>query len=219
MEVYVPFSPEDPKTRLSPVLTASERAAFGRAMLEDVVSAVEAAGHHPRVLATEPIAGPFETVVSTASLSDAVNDVLAAHLDGTGGAGDGAVAVVMADLALSTPEALGRLFEPDGDVTVAPGRRGGTNALVVRAPEFRVDYHGVSFRDHRDVAERAGLDMRTVDSFRLATDIDEPADLVEVLVHGGGRSLSYLADVVELAECGADVGVVRANEENTFVNQ
>lgn len=209
MKVYVPFSPEDPKTRLSPVLTASERAAFGRAMLEDVVGAVEAVGHDPRVLATEPIAGPFETVVSTAPLSDAVNDVLTEHFDGTGGDGSEGVAVVMADLALATPEALERLFEPDADVTVAPGRRGGTNALVVRAPEFRVDYHGASFRDHRDIAERAGLEMKTVDSFRLATDIDEPADLIEVLLHGRGRSREYLTDVVELTEREGDVDVVR----------
>jgi 2-phospho-L-lactate guanylyltransferase len=33
-----------------------------------------------------------------------------------------------------------------------------------------------------------------VDSYRLGTDIDEPADLTEVLLHGRGQSADWLAD-------------------------
>jgi len=47
-----------------------------------------------------------------------------------------------------------------------------------------VDYHGASYLDHREIARDVGASLETVDSFRLATDIDEPTDLVEVLVHG-----------------------------------
>jgi 2-phospho-L-lactate guanylyltransferase len=31
-----------------------------------------------------------------------------------------------------------------------------------------------------------------VDSFRLHTDIDEPWDLAELLIHGAGKSRAYL---------------------------
>lgn len=103
--------------------------------------------------------------------------------DGTGSRTGGPVAVVMADLALATPRALSRLFEPDADVVIAPGRGGGTNALVVDHPNFRVDYHGVSYRDHRAVADDVGADVAVVDSFRLATDVDEPGDLTEAYLH------------------------------------
>ena len=109
-----------------------------------------------------------------------------------GGADDGPVAVVMADLALVTPAALEGLFEPATEVVLAPGRGGGTNALVARHPDFFVDYHGASFRDHREIAREAGADLAVVDSFRLATDIDEPADLVEVLLHGEGSAHDWL---------------------------
>jgi len=95
-------------------------------------------------------------------------------------------------------------------VTLVPGRGGGTNALVVRDPSFRVDYHGASFRDHRRIAESIGATVATVDSFRLSTDVDEPADLVEVLLHApDGAAGSWLADRgFEVTVQGADERVV-----------
>lgn len=183
MDVLVPFAAREPKTRLAGTLDADERAAFARAMLLDVCDAAEAAGGEPTVLATESLAIEQPVVVDKRPLTPAVD----AHLSPP-------AAVVMADLALVTPAALRRLFATTGDVVIAPGLGGGTNALVVRADGFTVDYHGTSVRDHRRAAEGAGIDARSVDSFRLAVDIDEPADLVEVLLHGDGRSADWLED-------------------------
>jgi 2-phospho-L-lactate guanylyltransferase len=119
-------------------------------------------------------------------------------------------AVVMADLALATPDALARLFEPDADVVLAPGLGGGTNAFVARHPSFRVDYHGASIRDHREAARDLDATVATVDSFRLAADVDVPADLAEVLLHGDGRSAAWLRDAgFELAVDGGRVGAAR----------
>jgi 2-phospho-L-lactate guanylyltransferase len=100
----------------------------------------------------------------------------------------------MADLALATPTALDRLFVPETDVVLTPGRGGGTNAVVARHPDFRVDYHGASIRDHRTIAADVDASLATVDSYRLATDVDEPDDLVEVLLHGEGRAADWLRD-------------------------
>lgn len=186
----MPFSPSDPKTRLSTVLDDEERAAFARVMLEDVLTALAATPDVPEpvVLSTEPLDDdPGVTVrVDDRALTPAVNDVLASA--------DGAVAVVMADLALATPDALAGLFASDADVVLAPGRRVGTNALVSRHPEFRVDYHGHSFVDHREAAAAVGASVDVVDSFRLSTDVDEPADLAEVLAHGRGEAAAWLRD-------------------------
>ncbi|MCG1004057.1 MULTISPECIES: 2-phospho-L-lactate guanylyltransferase [Halobacterium] len=176
MRTFVPFDPTNPNTRLSSLLSVDERRAFATAMLTDVLDAVRRAGGAPTVLATAP---PEQDVdapvrVDDRPLSVAVNDALADELP---------AAVVMADLALATPDALQRLFDADGDVVVAPGRGGGTNALVVRHPEFSVNYHGASFRDHVDAADAVGASVETVDSFRLAADVDERSDLLDVLVH------------------------------------
>ncbi|RBI61706.1 2-phospho-L-lactate guanylyltransferase [halophilic archaeon] len=184
MQVVVPFAPGEPKTRLAEALAADERRAFAQTMLRDVLDAVRATGREPTVLSTRPVAVDAPVTVDPRPLTPAVNEVL----------GDGATAVVMADLALATPAALERLFSADGDVVLAPGRGGGTNALVARHPEFRVDYHGTSYLDHREAARAVGASVTEVDSFRLATDVDESADLAEVLLHADGRARDWLAD-------------------------
>lgn len=208
MQVVVPFDARAPKTRLADVLDAPEREALARAMLADVLAALHEAGADPEVLATAPVTGldlPVDTeppvTVDERPLTEAVNAVLA----GT----DGPVAVVMADLPLATPAALRRLLEADGAVVLVPGLGGGTNALVARDPRFRVDYHGVSVRDHRRAARELGVEPVEVDSARLSTDIDEPADLPEVLLRGAGRAADWLADRFELAVTDGRVEVVR----------
>jgi 2-phospho-L-lactate guanylyltransferase len=187
MRVIVPFDPVSPNTRLSALLSADERREFADAMLADVLAAVRAAGGDPEILATADLNTDTATpiTVDDRDLSVAVNDALADGLP---------AAVVMADLALATPEALATLFDADGDVVVAPGQRGGTNALVVRNSDFSVDYHGVSYADHLDAAGAVDAAVTTVDSFRLAVDVDDPADLVEVLVHGTGSAAEWLRD-------------------------
>ncbi|WP_408959354.1 2-phospho-L-lactate guanylyltransferase [Natrinema sp. 74] len=227
MRVVVPFAAETPKTRLEPTLTAAERSAFARAMLVDVLRAVVEAGHEPTVVSTAPLSiadlelpGEVEAATSVTvddrPLTEAVNARLPggseSDADGDDGEDTEAVAVVMADLALATPTALEALFAADADVAIAPGRAGGTNALVVREPAFRVDYHGASYLDHRELAREAGATLETVDSFQLATDIDEPDEIVEVLVHGHetDRAPSYLRELgFDLAEREGRVTAVR----------
>jgi 2-phospho-L-lactate guanylyltransferase len=215
MRVLVPYTDRDPKTRLAPVLSESERSAFSRAMLVDVVGTVREAGHDPELLVPEPIdaagtdaSGSLDDVPTTVD-DRALTPAVDAALDRIG-EDVSELGIVMADLPLATPTALRRLTAVGGDVAVAPGRGGGTNALVVRDPAFPVDYHGVSYRDHREAAAAAGLSVGVVDSMRLATDIDEPDDLAEVLLHGDGRARGWLVDAgIELDTAGGRVGVSR----------
>ncbi|PSP64722.1 2-phospho-L-lactate guanylyltransferase [Halobacteriales archaeon QH_8_67_36] len=186
MRLVVPVSGSDPKTRLSPVLTSDERRDFTEAMLADVLTALRAADHSPEVVATAPVDCDAPVTVDERGLDSLVNDLL--------GETDGELAVVMADLPLLGRSSVERLFEPDADVVLAPGLGGGTNAFVCRHPDFRVDYHGASVRDHRHIAREAGATVAEVDSRRLATDIDEPSDLAEVLLHSDGAAADWLRD-------------------------
>ena len=199
MDVLVPFAASRPKTRLAGVLGPDERAEFAEEMLYDVCCAVESTGASPMVLSTDPIESAWPVVVDDRPLTDAVNDRI-----------EPPVAVVMADLALVTPAALSRLLDADGDVVLAPGLGGGTNALLVRTPEFYVDYHGASIADHRRIATEVGT-TTTVDSFRLAVDIDEADDLAEVLLHGDGRAARWLREAgIELETAGGRATVRRS---------
>lgn len=195
--VLVPFDASTPNTRLAPILDERERRAFATAMLADVLAVLERVGLDRTVLSTAPLdersAPDAPVTVDDRPLTAAVNARLAGDLVGTAEppvpSRERPVAVVMADLPLVTADAVRRLVADDGaDVTMAPGLGGGTNALCVREATFRVDYYGASCRDHREAARERGLSVATVDSFRLATDIDERADLVEVLLHGEGTA-------------------------------
>lgn len=160
---------------------------FAQAMALDVLETVHAARYTPEVLTTrslDDLADGIVTIIDKRPLSTAVNQIL--------DRADRPIAIVMADLVLVPPVALREFLLTPGDVVIAPGRGGGTNALLVRDDEFTVDYHGTSYLDHHERAETVGADITTVDSWRLAVDIDEPEDLVEVLIHGDGHARDWL---------------------------
>jgi 2-phospho-L-lactate guanylyltransferase len=184
VHVAVPFDAVDPKTRLDELFDDAERTAFARVLLGDVVDVVRATGREPTVYATAALDVDAPVVVDERALDPVCTELAA----------DPPVAIVMADLGLATPEALDRLFAAGGDVIAAPGLGGGTNALVVRDAAFSTDFHGVSIRDHREIAGEAGLDWTPVDSMRLGVDVDERSDLVEVLLHGEGAAPDWLRD-------------------------
>ena len=185
MRVVVPYDPREPKTRLAGALTADERRAFADVMLLDVLEVVRDAGGDPEILSTADIdVDEVPVTVDTRPLTRAIN----ARLTAT----DEPLSVLMADLPLATAAAVESLFESTGDVVIAPGLGGGTNGLVVRHPEFAVDYHGASYLDHRETASSLGASVATIDSFHLGIDVDEPEDLAEVLLHGSGRAAAWL---------------------------
>lgn len=213
VDALVPFSPDRPKTRLSDTLTPAERREFAEAMLSDVLVSLGGAGFTPRVLTTEATGRDVPETVDDRPLTEAVNAAVDAHDPGP----DSPIAVVMADLALATPRALACLrggsaadISADGtgtsdrtdtcdddsvaDVVIAPGRGGGTNALLIRHPDFRVDYHGASYLDHLRAARDLGASVREVDSRRLATDVDEREDLTEVLLSADGAARNWLVE-------------------------
>lgn len=121
------------------------------------------------------------------------------------------VLIIMADIPLVSTDNLGDIASSHADIVIAPGRMGGTNALFIRDPEsFRVDYYGVSFLKHLEIARKNNLEISVFDSFNLSTDIDEVADLAEVLIHGKGEAAHYLKKLgFSLLENEGRVGVKR----------
>lgn len=184
MHVLVPFDAQNPKTRLSPILDDADRDRFARLMLDTVIDVLHRADCEPTVLATAPIDLESPLRVDDRDLSVAVN----AAVEDTGLP----VGIVMADLPLLTVGTVERLLRADGDVVIAPGLGGGTNALVIRDTAFSVDYHGASFRDHYGHAREHDLDVTVLDSFRLAVDVDEESELIEVLLHGDDTVREWL---------------------------
>lgn len=203
MRTVVPLRGHDPKTRLVPFFDAGERRGFAVSILRDVLDVVRTVSGDPVVIAD---------ALMTADASVTVNDrpltkVVGGKLDDLD---DGPVAVVMTGLALAMPTALSRLFEIDVDVVAMPDLDGGVNVLVARHPELSVDRHGASILDRRRITRDVGCSFAKADSMRLAVDVDEPSDSVEVLTHGGRRVREWLVDASVRLACGSGrVEVIR----------
>ncbi len=205
----IPYKPVNPKTRLSCVLSQEEREVFARAMLSDVIYAVRDVNCSPVIVSSELFdSEDIQITVTDADLNQTLNSLLPEAA--------GEILIVMADLPLADAPSLLRVLATKKDIAVVPGRGGGTNVIYLKEPHrFHVDYYGSSFLKHIKIAEDAGLSYDVVDSFRLHTDIDEKEDLVELLIHGTGKSRAYLEELgfVLSVEKGR-VGVERKKKES-----
>ena len=182
----IPYKPKNPKTRLSSVLSEEEREKFAQDMLEDVLAALRENCCMPVVVATELFDSEVvQITVKDADLNATLNEILPSTSRD--------LLIIMADLPLADEPSLKRVISTEKDMAIVPGRGGGTNVIYLREPwKFRVSYYGTSFAKHLQAAQDAGLSVEVVDSFRLHTDIDEEDDLVELLIHGTGKSRAYL---------------------------
>jgi len=184
----IPYKPKNPKTRLSAILSQEEREAFAFAMLEDVVAAVKDANCSPVIVGTELFDSEMvQVTITDADLNKSLNEILPTTEQN--------ILIIMADLPLADEAAIRRVISTSADMAIVPGRGGGTNAIFVKEPgKFHVDYYGASFTKHLAIAKEAGLSVEVIDSFRLHTDIDEDDDLVELLLHGTGKSRAFLEE-------------------------
>ncbi|MFA4935001.1 MAG: 2-phospho-L-lactate guanylyltransferase [Candidatus Methanoperedens sp.] len=211
MRAVIPFKKNNAKSRLGALLLEKEREELAIAMLEDVAGALHSSGcfHIVDILSTSIIEVNSANIVLTdKGLNEALNEYLqkmSSHSINE------PVLIIMADIPLVSINNIKDIVKSPADIVIAPGRMGGTNAIFIRDPSrFHVDYYGSSFLKHCEIARRNGLTLRIFDSFNLSTDIDEVADLAEILIHGTGHAAQYLKKLgFILAENGGRVGVKR----------
>ena len=189
VQIVVPFKRSDAKSRLAPALEPAERRLLAFAMLRDVLGTVSGFGKVTILsrpgLGIVDVGYDVEIQESELDLNDALNALI------TNEARQGwprDILIVMADLALLTPNDVAGILSCQNDVVLCPGRGGGTNMILIRAPEFRTCYQGLSFPKHLEFARQAGLEVSVFESFRAGCDIDCPEDLTEVLLHGRGEA-------------------------------
>lgn len=196
MRAVIPYKQENAKSRLAPVLTLKEREQFVELMLRDVVCSLREAGVKDiDILATSEYSSLFDLdvnfVIDPADLNESINKYLERL--------DQPVLIIMADLPLARPEQVKEIISSEEDVVIVPGKGGGTNVLFIKGPAgFHVRYYGMSFRNHCTIAKDMNCSLKIYDSFLLSTDIDEPHDIVEILLHGRGLSFGYVQKKFEL---------------------
>ncbi|CAD7766735.1 MAG: 2-phospho-L-lactate guanylyltransferase [Candidatus Argoarchaeum ethanivorans] len=193
MRAVIPFKKQNCKTRLSSVLSLQEREQLAYTMLTDVVATLNRCNVEVDILSTgvKQLDVDANVIYSDISLNNVLNEYLSGmashhkHPPST--------LIVMSDVPLLTAEHITHINNRDEDLVIAPGKGGGTNVLYIRNPaSFYVDYYGTSFLDHTRIARKRNLTVYMYDSFYLSCDMDEPSDLIELLVHGTGSAAQLL---------------------------
>jgi 2-phospho-L-lactate guanylyltransferase len=196
MKVVIPYKKSSAKSRLSSVLTPEEREEFVEIMLNHVIDSVREAGIENIEILSPSMYG-LENMTKARVLLDKsdLNEALNRYL----GQAEEPALIAMADLPLLSPDHIKAIISTKEDVCIVPGRGGGTNILFVKNPScYRVKYYGSSFLTHCSIATESGHNIEIYDSFFVGTDIDEPEDLVELLIHGKGYAKKYISQKFRL---------------------
>jgi len=187
------------KSRLSPVLGATDRLELSKQMLRRVLDAL---GSLPDIERTLLVSRDTEAMAlarrhGARTLSERppidLNQALQQATRLAIASGASAVLVLPADLPLVTPDDLRHLMslaDPAPSVVVAPDRRReGTNALLV-SPAALIEYAfgPSSFDRHRAAALAAGARLAVCDLPGLALDLDLPEDLGLLREASGGMA-------------------------------
>ena len=178
------------KQRLADLLSADERALLCKAMLEDVLTAVEACTAIDRILVVTDdedvtaLAGAFGAEIraepDSPGLIEAVTEA------GLALAGEGADAMVFlpGDVPLVSPEELdvvttGITQKGGASFLIVPAEDlGGSNCVVCSPPDCMTFAFGIdSFRKHLDIARQRDMEPQVARLPGLGLDIDTPDDL------------------------------------------
>jgi 2-phospho-L-lactate guanylyltransferase len=92
---------------------------------------------------------------------------------------ESAMLILPIDLPFASPEAISKALSCASDIVIAPDESGtGTNVLLLRSPalrHFRFAYGPGSYAAHVAAARARGLTIETFKDWRLAFDVDGPA--------------------------------------------
>jgi len=183
------------KSSLSAVLTTKQRRGLVLAMLKDVLKATSGA----RSIAGTIVVSPDDDVIKFARKNGAdgvaepgveLNEALKLAIQSAITNGATSVLIVPSDVPFLTADDIENIVAMASsrrDVVIAPSKNNGTNVLFLRPPDIMtLHFGGESFPTHLSEARRASITPHIYRSVTVATDIDDPADLVEAKKFGCG---------------------------------
>jgi 2-phospho-L-lactate guanylyltransferase len=186
---------KDAKSSLSAVLTPKQRRELVLAMLKDVLKAMSGA----RSITGTIVVSPDEDVVKFARKSGAegviepgveFNEALKIAIQSAITNGAMSVLIIPSDIPFLTANDIENIIamaSSQREIVITPSKDNGTNALFLKPPDVMSPrFGGESFPAHLSEAHRAGVKPRIYRSITVATDIDDPDDLVETKKLGRG---------------------------------
>lgn len=199
------------KQRLAALLTQAERTRLAWAMLTNTLAAAAAVREVDR-LAVVTLYAPaialaeeygMEVIRETAQISESHSVDFGAQQAQRHGAE--AVLRLPLDLPLITSHDISAILaqdRPAPSVVIVPSRDGtGTNAILRRPPTLFPSHFGAgSLAKHLRASELAQAQCTVFELPRIALDIDDPADVVELLRCGQGTPVYELLQEMNIEE-------------------
>lgn len=185
---------ENAKQRLVPVLTPAERRDLARAMLEDVLAALQEAGldevlvvtRDPHVMA---LARRFAVTILEEAENRGHTEAVALAQHRAAQMKADAFLTIPGDVPLVTAQEIRAVCRAAGSrpgAAFVPSRSGfGTNAALLTPPDaMPLKFGEPSFANHLAAARERGLEPTVLRLPGLGLDIDGPDDLAELVEHG-----------------------------------
>jgi len=183
------------KQRLSPLLSPSERFALAEAMLQDVLAALAACRYreHVALVSGDARARRLAKQYGFGVIDDADDpgETGAIEMATRAAIERGAefILVLPADIPLITAAEVDEILvaAPRQGTVLAPSASGrGTNAVLQRPPGlFPLRFGNDSYLPHLAAAGATGKPVEVLKLAGIGVDIDEPADLAELLTASG----------------------------------
>lgn len=201
-------TPERAKTRLASVLRPQECAELSRAMLLDVLAAMQSSSRitHVAVLTSDPEVAALAEQLGLAVIPDEADQSLCESMNSAAryiaAQGAATLLIIPGDIPTVTADDIDQLIERhceahESGLSVCPAiRDGGTNALVCSPPDaLPFQFGNDSARRHIDLAHERGLGAERTPMQPFFRDIDTPEDLVWLSdQHNGTHTVSYLRE-------------------------
>lgn len=198
------------KQRLASILDQPARTQLAQAMLTDVLSAVYDWRNRPKVgiVTSDPYATKLAHDYQFELIPDPYNPGETGAIEMATRvcveAGEDSTLVIPADIPLIQPSELAEIYEhaPALGSVLVPARDGrGTNAILRRpANLFPLRFGNDSFKPHHAAAQATGMSCIVLNLPGIAVDVDNPADLQQLLSLPGDTHAQRLAKSWKLPE-------------------
>lgn len=180
------------KSRLSTLLSLSERKELLRVMLKDIVSKISSQVDEIFLVSKDLEVYDYATQLGVSfikekdhdsdflnnALYDSINEIKLNFVDKD-------ILILPSDVPLIKEEHIISAKSSSSDLIISPSRGGGTNLLVINSDfDFKPHFGDMSYFMHIDEAYYSKMDVNIIESFYLSLDVNTCEDLGEILLHG-----------------------------------
>lgn len=193
---------KDAKSRLSVMLSDTERAELLKSMLKDIITAVRSQVMEIILVSRDEEVYSFAKELSVSFVNEKdyednhLNNALRDAIDSVKlNYEDVDILIIPGDIPMIKEEHIMSVKSSTSDMVISPSRGGGTNLICFNGDfDFEPLFGDMSYFRHLEEAYMKNMDVNVIESFYLSLDVNTSQDLGEIFLHGiGTNTHEYLS--------------------------